>query len=235
MKIAICDDDIKFLTDLKNELYNYSNEHNWETVIDTFKTGNDLVKTDNKYNIIILDYKMEGIDGIETAKELRNSINQFACIIFLTSHPDIAISAYDVDTYRFVLKSSLYDGIFKALDDFRSRTTYNYDISVKSDSEFITINTEDIVYIEASNKDIYIYTTNNGVVHTKITLTKIFKELPKTHFFRIHKGFVINFSYVEARNNTAVKMHLCDNEIPISRNYLTKFKNAYYIYLKDFR
>lgn len=235
MNIAVCDDDKSFLSELKNKIYEYSNLHNWDTAIDTYENGNDLINSEKKYNLIILDYQMNGIDGLETARFLRNSINKLTCIIFLTSYPEIAISAYEVDTYRFILKSTLYDGLFKALDDFRNHKNDDYDISVKSEGEFITINTRDIVYIEVVNKDVYIYLNSNKVIHTKKNLTKIFNELPTTHFFRVHKGYVINFSYIDSRDNSSVKMDIFNIKIPISRNYLSKFKDAYCIYLKDYR
>lgn len=34
MKIAICDDDVSFVSNLKSELYDYANSHNLEPVID---------------------------------------------------------------------------------------------------------------------------------------------------------------------------------------------------------
>lgn len=120
MRIAVCDDERHMLDLIKRKLYDYSNIHNWESVIDTFDNGNELLKSKTKYNIVILDYQMNEIDGLETAKLLRKGHNSQACIIFLTSFPEIAIPAYDVDTYRFVLKDNIDDGLTKALDDFRN-------------------------------------------------------------------------------------------------------------------
>ena len=43
MRIAICDDDKVFLNELKNKIYEYSNEHNLEPVVDAYTYGNDLI------------------------------------------------------------------------------------------------------------------------------------------------------------------------------------------------
>lgn len=233
MRIAICDDETSFSSILKSKIYDYSNLHNWDSVVDTYDCGYDLIKNKVKYDIIILDYQMEPIDGLETAKLLRSGINKFSCIIFLTSYPEIAISAYDVDTYRFVVKNTLFDVLYKALDDFRKIIKTNYDISIKSDNEFFTINTENITFIEVQNKSSYLHLCNEQIYETKKSLTDLYKVLPHTHFFRIHKSFIINFMYISERGQNYVKVRNYDLELPISRNYLSKFKQKYYNYLKD--
>ena len=59
MYIAICDDDIQFCDILKNEIYTYSNNHNWESVVDVYYSGEEICNTNKKYDIIILDYTFE--------------------------------------------------------------------------------------------------------------------------------------------------------------------------------
>lgn len=235
MRIALCDDEINFTRKLKSKLYDYSNNHNWDSVIDVFNSGNELLRSKTKYDIIIIDYQMDDIDGLQTAKELRNGINQFSCIIFLTSYPEIAIPAYNVDTYRFVVKNTLFEGIYKALDDFRNTVKIDYDVIIKTNSEFVTINTKDIIFIEVQNKFCYIHLFNDSVLITRRSLKNLYSELPKTHFLRIHKAFIINFEYIAERNNLFLTVRKINKQIPISRNYLSKFNNAYYIYLRDYK
>lgn len=59
MRIAICDDEKSFSSVLKSKIYDYSNLHNWDSVVDTYDCGYDLINTKIKYDIIILDYQME--------------------------------------------------------------------------------------------------------------------------------------------------------------------------------
>ena len=53
MKIAICDDEPIVLSELKSKIYDYSNMHNWESVIDSYSRGQDLINSKTKYDIII--------------------------------------------------------------------------------------------------------------------------------------------------------------------------------------
>lgn len=233
MNIAICDDDKSFLIELKSKMYDYSNLHNWESVVYTYESGFDLVNAKTKFDIIILDFQMNQMDGIETARKLRNGINQFSCIIFLTSYPEIAIPAYSVDTYRFVVKNTLYTGLYKALDDFRNIKKIDYDISIKHNNEYLTINTERITFIEVQNKCCFLHLSTGQILSTNRSLSQLYKEVPHTHFFKIHKSFVINFKYISERGINFVKIINYQHEIPISRNYASTFKKKYYNYLKS--
>lgn len=233
LRIAVCDDERHILEIIKRKLYDYSNSHNWESVVDTFDSGNKLIESDTKYDIIILDYQMNEIDGLETAKLLRQGHNSQACIIFLTSFPEVAIPAYDVDTYRFVLKNNIDIGLTKALDDFRNMQTYDIDLCIKVDREFVSVNSKDIVFIEVVNKICYIHLNTGKVIETKTTLSSLYGKLPKTHFFKIHKAYVVNFSYIARRKENDIYLKSYNLSIPISRNYLTAFKRKYYNFLND--
>lgn len=233
MKIAICDDDISFVSNLKYELYNYSNSHNLEPVIDCFYSGEEIIKTTEKYNLIILDYQMDQLNGLDTARKIRKGINKFACIIFLTNFPEVAIPAYEVDTYRFVVKDTLYQGIFDALDNFRNIKKENYDIAVKTKLEWIVINTENIIYFESQNKDIYIHLLDNQTISTKMKLSSFYNMVPHTHFVQIHKSYVVNLNHIQLIHNTSLKLKRIDFEIPLSRNYKSEFMNKYHNYISE--
>lgn len=233
MKIAICDDEKNFLEMLKSKIYDYSNIHNWESIIDTYSTGYDLINSNIQYDIIILDYQMDNLNGLETAKLLRSGTNKLTCIIFLTSYPEVAIPAYSVDTYRFVVKNTLFDGLYKALDDFRNIIKTDYDISIKIDSEHIIINTKNIAFIEVQDKFSYLHLSDGNILKTKKSLSNLYKELPHTHFFKIHKAFIINFKHITGRGKDTVRVANYDFPIPISRNYISQFKQLYYNFLKN--
>ena len=86
MKIAICDDETLFLSQLKSKIYEYSNKHNLDPVVDEYTVGSNLIDSNIKYDIIILDYQMDKIDGLETARLFINGINEFACIHKIELH-----------------------------------------------------------------------------------------------------------------------------------------------------
>lgn len=233
MYIAICDDDINFCEILKNEIYTYSNNHNWESVVDVYYSGEEICNTSKKYNIIILDFQMHLLNGLDTAKALRKGPNAFSCIIFLTSFSDIAISAYEVDTYRFVLKSTLFKGLFKALDDYRISIKENHKIRVKSEGDFLTIHTDDIVFFESQDKIVLLHLSNGTIISTRNKLSVILKSVPSTEFVQICKSFVVNFMYIERESENTLILKNSTDKLFISRNYTKQFKQKYINYLRD--
>lgn len=234
MRIAICDDDLQLCNSIKYNIYEYANNHNWEPVVDIYSSGEEIVKTSIKYDIIFMDYQMDGIDGLETAKILRNGANALSCIIFLTNYPQIAISAYEVDTYRFIVKETLFDSLFKALDDYRRSNKQDMKLEIKAEHNTFTIDTSDILFVEVMDKLLLIHLSNGDELRTRGTLHKFCQKLPKMCFVKIHKSFIVNLKYIESYTDNSVCIYKCNQGVPISRNYLKEFKNKYQIYLKDF-
>ena len=55
MLIAICDDDSNFIKNVKEHLSFYSGEHNTDFEVHTFSDSKDLIDSNIKFNIAILD------------------------------------------------------------------------------------------------------------------------------------------------------------------------------------
>lgn len=233
MYIAFCDDDIIFVSNLKRNVYSYCNDYNIESVIDIYTSGESLLNSKIKYDIIILDYQMDKLNGLDTAKKLRKGINSSSCIIFLTSYPEIAIPAYEVDTYRFVVKNTLPDGLFKALDDYRTAVKPDYNIDIKVNDEIISISTKDIVFFEVQDKFVSIHRADGSVITIRNKLSHLYRKMPSSHFFRIHKSYVVNFDFISHQHGTSLKLKHYDRSLPISQNYLKAFEEKYITYLKN--
>ena len=152
MLIAICDDEPMLCKFLKNELYFYFNEHNIHAVVETYGDGHSLLNASQRFELIILDYQMPGINGLQTAKEIR-SVNKNCTILFLTSFPEIVYDTFEYDTFRFLIKPLDKEKLYEALDSFRQKTNFFYPISLTIDGEFYKIESKEIVYIEANGKN----------------------------------------------------------------------------------
>ena len=55
------------------------------------------------FHIILLDILMPLLNGMDTARELRQ-YDKTVKIIFLTSSPEFALESYDVKAYSYLLK-----------------------------------------------------------------------------------------------------------------------------------
>lgn len=228
--IAICDDEPMLCKFLKNELYTYFNEHNIDAVVETYGDGHSLLNVSQKFDLIVLDYQMPGINGLQTAKEIRLN-NKNCTILFLTSFPEIVYDTFVYDTFRFLIKPLDKEKLHEALDSFRQKTNFYFPISLTIDGEFYKVESKEIVYIEANGKNSVIRLIDKSLFCSK-TLSNVFSMLPKNCFCKTHRAFVVNLAFVEQYDKK--RIILTNGEYAkISRNLYLGFKKALNIYLSD--
>ena len=69
-RIAVCDDEKSVREQMERILSGYTKR---ECLTDCFASGEELIKSENRYDVIFLDIDMAGINGIEAAKRLREN------------------------------------------------------------------------------------------------------------------------------------------------------------------
>lgn len=123
---------------------------------------------------------MPNLNGMETARILRSRKN-ICSIIFITSFPEFMIEAFEVNTYRFLIKPLDTIKLSKDIDCFVKDKKMFSPIVVNVYGEQIVISSEDIIYLEGSGKYCNIRTINNTVQSSK-TLAGVLKLLPQHCF-----------------------------------------------------
>ena len=230
MRIAVCDDDKVFLDEIKNAVFAHLNMRGLTPVIDEYTCGEDLLNSAENYDIIFLDYRLEGINGLETARILRrNNIN--CVIIFLTSFPHFVYESFEVGTYRFFKKPLDKEKLNKALDNYIESFESDYPLLLKVGRETVRIQSRTIVFLEADNKKCYINLVNERV-HCAKTMTSLSELLPQTIFHKINKAFIVNFDHISSYDKEFVYFEN-GMRAPISRKYFSSFKEAFRNYAKD--
>ncbi len=231
MKIAICDDKMPLHDELKQYLEQYAKKRNLIMLYDDFVKGADLLASNKVYDIIFMDYQMDGLDGLETSRRLRAN-NILTPIIFISSFPNIVFDTFEVNAYRFLVKPIDMDKLSSAMDDYlKSLDDSNY-ILLKIEDENKRINIQDIIYAEASDKYCYIRTATDSILY-KNTLSELEKSLPGEQFFRSHRSFLVGFRHIISHSTTDI---LFDNKerAMISKLKQTVFKKAFADYVKRY-
>ncbi len=231
MIAAICDDEALFREKMSTILVEYKRLHRIHMDIVEFSNGQELLEYDEHCDIVFLDYDMPSLNGLEVAKILRNKRNH-CCIVFVTSFGQYVYDSFEVNTYRYLIKPVEFPIISRVLDNYIREKKMLSPIMIAVDGELITINSEDILYLEADGKYCNIRTLKN-IFHSSKTLSKVFELLPQHCFFRTHKSYVVNLHSISSIKEDIIEFSNGERA-KISRTQLNSFKNAYKDFIKHF-
>lgn len=233
MKIAICDDEIQFINELEQLLTQWADQHRIDVTLYHFTNGDDLIQAHQTYcmDLIILDIIMPLLNGMDTARELRQD-HQTVPIIFLTSSREYAVDSYEVKAFHYLMKPIEAEPLFRVLDDFLSSTHSSPEsFTAQTDTGFCRITLEDVEYLEAQNKRVLVSLSNDTILEIRELFSKC-EEIfcLKKGFFKCHRSYIVNLNCVEQFTKTQISTKNGTN-IPISRNNYAAFKEAYFSYM----
>ena len=108
LKIAVCDDEKYYRQYIKELVSEEMDSRKIVYEIDVFDSGERFIELGiemAKYSIVFLDINMEGMDGIETIREIRKRTSDLY-VIFVTAFITYAIEGYKYDVIRYLVKGS---------------------------------------------------------------------------------------------------------------------------------
>ncbi len=229
--VAICDDEPLFRQKMKAFLIEYKKSCRTHFDIVEFPNGEALLNYKYPIDIVFLDYEMPYLNGMETARRLRAK-NNICCIIFITSFPEHVFEAFEVNTYRYILKPVDFNRLEKVIDNYIRDRKMLYPILVNIDGEQLAVSSKDVIYLEADGRYCNIRTVKE-CLHSSKTLAQVYELLPKHCFYRTHKSYAVNFYCINSiKENTVLLTN--GEKVTISRNNISPFKNAYKEFVKHF-
>lgn len=224
MRIAICDNNYNSIKILKKEIYEYSNQNKLEAAIDSFTTGKELINSNINYNLIFIEYSLPFINGLEIITTLRKSFPHSA-VIFMSSNLNVVFDCFKVNPFGFLKKPISSLELTELLNSFFENKHKNHPIWIRDGKNTFCVNTSEIVYLEALNKQCFVHLNENKIKCNK-TMARVYDLLPTNYFFRINRAFIINIECIEKYNNDFIYLKN-GKTLHISRNYLKEFKEHY--------
>lgn len=230
MKIAICDDNSIFRKEVKQEIESYF--QSLDVLLYDFSSGEELLsKIENiEFDLFFLDIEMAGIDGLETAKKIREREKEVP-VILLTSHTELAMEGYEVQAFRFLGKPLNRQKLYDALDTIMSQIHSDEKIAVMVDGSQKFISCQNIMYIKSEN--VYLnLVTKDATYLIRQKMKEQIAQLPEELFFSVHRSYVVNLMFVDGFDGKEVKMS--DGAgIPVARGNRDLFKQRIRRYLKE--
>ena len=231
MKVAIVDDELEMRQIMTDYVKRFGEEAGIDLETVTFESG-ELFLKDYKmiYDIIIFDIDMPGINGIDTARKLRETDSNVT-IIFVTNIAQYAINGYEVDAVDYILKPvSYYDFSMKFHRTVaKAAQKKEHIIKVETAEGTRKLRLPALVYVEVLSHYLYFHTTKRDY-RSRGNISDVEKELEKYNFVRVHRSYIVNLRYVNKVLSKEVTVG--DKVLPVSRNYKEKLKEEYLKYIR---
>ena len=194
LNIAICDDE-KAIREQINELIE---KEKVGICLDLYETGDALLATDKKFDIVFLDIQMDGTDGIETAKRLRQR-DEDTILIFITGIREYVFEAFDVAAFHYLLKpieeDKFREVFHRAEREMEKRKTKRWEtVFIKTRNRSFTLEKDSILYVESRGKKVEIHTTGE-IIEAYASMNEMEGQLGES-FYRCHRGYLVNMVYV---------------------------------------
>lgn len=234
-RMAICDDEMEQRERVKRMLLAISVKTGIDFEVALFQAGEQLIEhyenNGEPFHILILDIEMNGLNGIQTARKLREMKRQSEQIVFLTSYAEYMLESFDVVTFQYLIKPvdpEVFEAkILKLCRYFQER---DQDILIiKSTYEEIVLRHEDIIAIEVVKsltvKHKLKFTTVHAVYEGRGLISSYASALKDGRFLQIHRAILINLLHVHKFAGGGVIMSN-GMELPIGRSKMKEVKDA---------
>jgi len=186
-------------------------------------------------DIVLLDIRMPGMDGIETATKL-STLDIPPAIIFTTAYDEYALDAFDTHAIAYLLKPIRKEKLDKALQSAKrlnkaqlqniqpeKSETQDKHLSVRIHSGLRKIELDDIFYFQAEQKYVTVK-YREGEVLIEESLKSLEARFSET-FIRIHRNALISKQQLKAIRKDQQGRYLTelkdvDEKIEVSRRHV---------------
>ena len=227
VRIAICDDEknaVNLHEDIvKNSLQACGIGYEITTYIHSRNLLCDIIDDNFFYDLILLDIEMPDVTGMELSEKIKPYLPNVK-MIFITSHVEYAIDAFELSIFRYVPKNNLKVKLTAAVTDAAKL------IELEAGQEYIIQTTnrlekipyKDIFYIQRDGKNVSIV-SSAGTSKVRKSLQQVFNELNTSEFIFIDRGHIVNIIQImKVSDGMAVLKN--GEQLPISRSHLQEVK-----------
>ena len=193
IKIAICDDEARSVALQEKIVQDNLRACGIGYEISTYTQSSnllyDIIDDQFFYDLVLLDIEMPEIDGMDLAAKLKAVLPSIK-IIFVTSHTEYAIDAFELSIFRYVPKRNLEIKLAAAVTDAAKliELESGQEYTIQTTNRMEKIPYKDIYYIQRDGKNASIV-SRTGTSKVRKSLQQVFEELHTPEFIFMGIGF----------------------------------------------
>ena len=189
--IAICDDEPCMSDALRQMVSAFFRGKNIDTMITQYTSGEQLLRSQKKIDILFLDIQMGGLSGMETAKKLRRRKFK-GFLIFITVLREMVFDAFEVQAFDYLVKpidetrfEHMMGRLLSSLQDAGGAG-----LLIQKGYESSIIPFEDIVFCEIIDRKVYVHLVSSEIIDFYDRIDHLETKLDDS-FFRCHRSCLL--------------------------------------------
>lgn len=207
IRVAIVEDEAEIQEQLMGYVQRYTRQYGTAFEVKTFADGLEILEDYRPaYDLILLDIEMKHLDGMETARRIRE-LDPEVMLVFITNMAQYAIKGYAVGALDYVLKPVPYFAFSQQLqkveEQLRRRTRHYLVVPVEGGLR--RLDTSRIYYIESEGHRVHFY-TEEGDFAAPGALKALEEKLADRPFARCNSGYLVNLAQVQAVQQNTVEV-----------------------------
>ena len=207
IRIALVEDEAEVRAQLQGYVQRHTRQNGTEFAVTEFADGMELLDDYRPvYDILFLDVEMKHLDGMETARRIRE-LDPDVMLVFITNMAQYAIKGYAVGALDYVLKPVPYFAFSQQLQKVEAqlrRRTRHY-LAVPVEGGLRRLDTSRIYYIESEGHRVHFY-TEEGDFAAPGALKALEEKLADRPFARCNSGYLVNLAQVQAVQQNTVEV-----------------------------
>ena len=233
LNIAICDDE----EIIREQIKELTEKEKSGLCMELYETGDALLASRKQFDIVFLDIQMEGTDGIETAKRLRQHSAlkgaEDTILIFITGIREYVFEAFDVAAFHYLLKpieEEKFREVFHRAERELEKSKRRETVFIKTRNRSFSLEKDSILYIESRGKKVEIHTTGE-TIEAYASMNEMEGQLGGG-FFRCHRGYLVNMAYVAEYDSGSITLNNGEC-VYLAKEKYGEFVKAYMRYLRN--
>ena len=234
--IFLCDDNSETVESYSDLIKRIAKKKQIEISLSVFYSGKSLLfymsDTPDLPDIIYLDILMDSLNGVNTAKKLRE-LGCNAEIIFLTSCEDYVFDSFDVSPAHYLLKAETsetkFEQVFlRAVQLSDGKATQKFVCKAGASRKIIPI--KEISHFVIWKGIVTVHYGKNETFDYWITLEELEEQLRGQNFVRTQRSYIVNLMYIAEFQRRKIVLKTGET-IPVGVTYEEKVRNAFMDYM----
>lgn len=202
LSVAVADDDPAVTRKIR-DLIRADEPH---ADVELFASGEAILLSGRSFDIVYMDIRMEGTNGIDAARRLRERRSD-TLLIFISALKEYVFDALDLHPFHFLVKP-VEEGRFlrvfhEAKDTVETaKTRSGQRLVVTSRGQNISVPVGEIQYIERNARTLEVH-AQSGVYEMYGSLNRLEEDLGG-RFYRCHRAYLVNLAWVASYSGDSI-------------------------------